>query len=365
MTVRIGYSILDALQGPAGPCEIVSESEAEAIYIIERLNLELVKSLAKDGKPTERDQHPKQHGFVTAKFTVLKDHCKDQRIGLFLEPRTYTAVIRFSNSVGHDDAVPDNHGMAIKLLGVKGEKLLPDEMDAKTQDFVLLDHPLFFTENVSTLAAFSLDREALVKEKRLQGQELFAALAQTRPKEVRLLESRRTVIPSPLATNYFSTTPYKFGDTAVKYRATPESPDIVGEMPGKGENYLRQVMVEQLTTRKQPATFGFYIQRWVDPEATPIEDPTVEWKSEWEKVATIEISAQEFDFPERETWGNALSYTPWHALKEHRPLGGINRARKVIYPASSKLRHTNLGVPRKEPTEADIPMKKSCVDGIG
>ena len=169
MTVRIGYSILDALQGPAGPCEIVSESEAEAIYIIERLNLELVKSLAKDGKPTERDQHPKQHGFVTAKFTVLKDHCKDQRIGLFLEPRTYTAVIRFSNSVGHDDAVPDNHGMAIKLLGVKGEKLLPDEMDAKTQDFVLLDHPLFFTENVSTLAAFSLDREALVKESACRG----------------------------------------------------------------------------------------------------------------------------------------------------------------------------------------------------
>ena len=60
----------------------------------------------------------------------------------------------------------------------------------------------------------------------------------------------------------------------------------------------------------------------------PIEDPTVEWKSAWERVATIEIDAQDFDFPERWEWGNKLSFSPWHALDEHRPLGGINRARK-------------------------------------
>ena len=89
----------------------------------------------------------------------------------------------------------------------------------------------------------------------------------------------------------------------------------------------------------------------------PIEDPTVEWTSRWEQVATIEIDSQDFDFPERWEWGNKLSFSPWHALEEHRPLGGINRARKIVYPASSKLRHDNLNAP-KEPTEADIPMKK-------
>ena len=89
----------------------------------------------------------------------------------------------------------------------------------------------------------------------------------------------------------------------------------------------------------------------------PIEDPTVEWKSAWERVATIEIDAQDFDFPARWEWGNKLSFSPWHALEEHRPLGGINRARKIVYPASFDLRFQNLNAP-KEPTEADIPMKK-------
>ena len=28
----------------------------------------------------------------------------------------------------------------------------------------------------------------------------------------------------------------------------------------------------------------------------PIEDPTVLWQSAWERVATIEIDAQDFDF---------------------------------------------------------------------
>jgi hypothetical protein len=71
----------------------------------------------------------------------------------------------------------------------------------------------------------------------------------------------------------------------------------------------------------------------------------------------IEIEAQDFDFPERWEWGNKLSFSPWHALEEHRPLGGINRARRIVYPASSELRHENLNA-QKEPTEAEIPMKK-------
>ena len=31
---------------------------------------------------------------------------------------------------------------------------------------------------------------------------------------------------------------------------------------------------------------------------------------------------------------NPLSFNPWHALAEHRPLGGMNRLRKVAYAAS-------------------------------
>jgi hypothetical protein len=48
--------------------------------------------------------------------------------------------------------------------------------------------------------------------------------------------------------------------------------------------------------------------------------------------------------------GEQLSSTPWHALPEHRPLGSINRARRVVYDAVSKYRHEQNNEPRREPT---------------
>ena len=64
------------------------------------------------------------------------------------------------------------------------------------------------------------------------------------PNEVRLLEGRKKHIKSPLEDEYFSTTPYKLGETAVKYSAKPE----------QSKDYLRDVLVEQLRPREQPAS---------------------------------------------------------------------------------------------------------------
>jgi hypothetical protein len=358
---------------PAGVGEeMIPLNEGDVIEELQALQLKLMTNRATDGKPTERGQHPKTHGFVVAKFTVREDLPEELRVGFLREPRSYTAVIRFSNTREEQDGVRDNHGMAIKLLGVEGEKLLDGEKDAQTQDFVLIDHPLFFARDVESTLALSLAGIALEvaleqdkdQKKRLDAlpveqarQERLDALARLRPEEAKLLGVRRRIITSPLATEYFSDTPYRLGKTAVKYSAKPERSEAAGSSAMDGKDYLREAMVEQLTVRRRPATFGFYVQRQGDPKAMPIEDPTVAWTSDWERVATIEIGAQDFDFPERVAWGNALSYTPWHALKEHRPLGGINRARKMVYPDSSRLRHFYLGAPRKEPTEADIPMK--------
>jgi Cytochrome C oxidase, cbb3-type, subunit III len=326
--------------------EDVAANEDADIRELKDLQIEQMKmeAGARGVKPTDRGQHPKHHGFLRARFTVLANLPAALRVGLFREPKTYAAVIRFSSTGEQDDRVLDNHGMAIKVLGVKPK--MPDDEHKKeettTQDFVLLDHPLFFTPNVATLVAFSREKKRLVLQEHLKGKELLEEMKKGFPKEVSLLEGRKQHIESPLETDYFSTTPYKLGATAVKYSAKPE--DL--------QNYLREILVEQLRPREHPgnastsrhtaARFGFYVQRQTDPSAMPIEDPTVEWTSPWENVAKIDIEAQDFDFPERWEWGNKLSFSPWHALEEHRPLGGINRARRIVYPASSELRHENL-----------------------
>jgi hypothetical protein len=351
-----------AREAPAGAgIESVPLSEERDIQDLMQLQLEQMEMDAevKRVKPVERGQHPKHHGFVVARFKVSENVPKELQVGLFREPKTYTAVIRFSNTGERDDSVRDNHGMAIKLFGVKPTLPSENQKEAEihTQDFVLLDHPLFFTPNVATLLAFSRKKKTLILDEGLTGNALLAALKESFPNEVRLLEGRKRDMESPLEEEYFSTTPYKLGATAVKYSAKPE----------QFKDDLRAVLVEQLRSREQPssaratrhpaARFGFYVQRQSDPWDMPIEDPTVEWNSAWERVATIEIDAQDFDFPARWEWGNKLSFSPWHALEEHRPLGGINRARRIVYPASHDLRFQHLNAP-KEPTEAEIPMKK-------
>ena len=98
--------------------------------------------------------------------------------------------------------------------------------------------------------------------------------------------------------------------------------------------------------------YDFLVQFQIDPVRTPIEDPGQAWSetlSPFRKVATIRIPKQEFDTPGQMTLAENLSFTPWHALPEHEPIGGINRARKAAYHAISTLRHQRNKVERREP----------------
>jgi len=96
----------------------------------------------------------------------------------------------------------------------------------------------------------------------------------------------------------------------------------------------------------------FMVQLQGSPKAMPVEDPTILWderQSPFVKVATIRIPRQVFDTAEQNQLAEDLSFTPWHTLPEHEPLGGINRVRRVVYELISRLRHTVNGVPRQEP----------------
>ena len=103
----------------------------------------------KSGKPLP-DVHAKSHGCAKGEFRVLPNLPAELAQGLFRHPRTYDAVVRFSNSSGqvNPDAKPDGRGMAIKVIGVAGAKFFADEKRAKTQDFVMIDHPVFLVGTV-------------------------------------------------------------------------------------------------------------------------------------------------------------------------------------------------------------------------
>ena len=91
--------------------------------------------------PARRDAHAFDNGCVRAIFQVDENLPDELCQGVFVPGHQYKAWIRFSN--GNSERRPgwmfDARGMAIKLTGVPGAKLMDDEKH--TQDFVLISHP--------------------------------------------------------------------------------------------------------------------------------------------------------------------------------------------------------------------------------
>jgi len=175
-----------------------------------------------------------------------------------------------------------------------------------------------------------------------------AQLAATDYPEVAHFSSIAT--SSLLGMTYWSQTPYKLGDGAVKYLVTPSAGEEPAVPIGQSPDCLREALLEQLTIRKIGAQFDLCVNPQTDAEKMPIEDPTVEWKSPPVRLATISIYPQKFDRPEQMAFFESLSWNPWNALPEHMPLGGINRARRNVYEDSSALRHKTTGVAPVIPT---------------
>src|SRR5580700_7715682 len=100
---------------------------------------------------TLRDAHPKMHGCVRGEFSIAPDLPKELSIGVFKQTRTFPAWVRFSNQNGtvSPDSKADIRGVAIKLMGVEGEKLVQDGTPQPNQDFILISDSRFVTKDVA------------------------------------------------------------------------------------------------------------------------------------------------------------------------------------------------------------------------
>lgn len=316
--------------------------------LIEQLRNKMGRDYA--ASRTLRDAHPKMHGCVRAEFLIEANLPPELGIGVFKAPRTFPAWIRFSNQSNTvaPDWDKDIRGVAIKLMGVDGEKLLEHETQEKTQDFILISDNRFVTKDVAQF-------DGLVKGLTSGFLSLiWFFLTHLRVARNLIFSLRRHA--NPLEIQYFSVAPYRLGAKAVKYTLRP-SGAVKSPLPEKPSNdYLREAMVRQLTSGT--ATFDFMVQFQSDPDTMPIEDPGIAWDeavSPFRKVATLTIGRQDFDSEKQREFGDNLSFNPWRCLSEHRPLGGINRARRQVYAALSTFRHQRNAVVKREPTPDEMP----------
>lgn len=315
-----------------------------------------------------RDAHAKSHGILRGELIINEGLPEELAQGLFREARTYPVIARFSTAPG--DILPDGvssfRGLAIKVIGVEGEKVLPEERDALTQDFLFFNHPVLPTGDPAAYLKQQLLLEQVAKAPE-EMQKAGSTVARTANSVVEAVggELKPDIIGSTkpethlAGETYFTGSPIRYGDYVAKVRVAPDSYSlnaVIGQtLDTSNPSVLRDAVVDFFRVHEAEYTVG--IQLCTDLKTMPIEDVSVEWpedQSPYQVVGRLIFPAQEAYSPARRVYGDdALSFNPWHCLPEHRPLSAIQRARRAAYDTSAKFRHDMNARPRVEPRSID------------
>jgi hypothetical protein len=154
---------------------------------------------------------------------------------------------------------------------------------------------------------------------------------------------RSASIKSLAVQDYWARPPVKFGSAAVQFKLQHTTREKLKPEPS-GPGLLREDLQKRL--QKKPVVFDFKVQRFVDEEITPIEDTSVEWHEEdspFVSIAQLVVAQQDLGTDEakaNDAQVDALKFSPWNNITDDflRPLGSMNRARRLAYPASAEFR---------------------------
>lgn len=290
----------------------------------------------------DRGLHAKMLVGCRAEFTVLPDLPAHARISLFAEPKTYPAWVRFSNgsSARQRDDKADVRGMAIKVVGVAGLKLISGLEDALTQDFLMIKSAsISFRDAAEFMFFVSAAARPLTFLPRMIGffgarrtLQIVRSLKATVGRKIQSLADQR----------FYSALPIQLGPYAVRYSVRPHASVSPPTQGASSADYLAEDLASRL--EQGALAYDFMLQFYCDPERTPIEDASVPWREEDAPLLTVarltlpQQVLRSSRGREQAAFVDRLSFDPWHATPALRPLGDIMRARRHAYRASTLQR---------------------------
>ncbi len=319
-----------------GWCEKIAPDEA-ARYAGYARQFEAIQVRKSARWRTGRALHRKQLMAAHGTLSVLEGLPPFAHQGLFAQPQNYEVLVRLSNG-GLDrasDRTPDIRGFSFRVLGVTGESALANGA-ATCQDFTLINQEVFAfrgsDEFVHFVDAASRGGAALLKHlfKRygvLGGLRMLA----------KFIKAAGRRFGGFATETFFSAVPMANGPYAVRVRLQPAAGNGAAVPGAKGDWGLD--FASRL--KQQPLHWDVQLQFYSSEESTPIEDPSVNWQTPYTTVARLMLPRQDAGSAD----GKALAaqcesavFDPWQALAQHRPLGDVQRARKVVYFGSQKAR---------------------------
>ncbi|MCX5616052.1 catalase family protein [Bombella sp. TMW 2.2559] len=320
----------------------------------------IITATHRDNGWADRGVHAKSHALLEGTIQIHDDLPDVLAQGLFAQPDEYSVVVRISSIPGDplDDAVSGPRGFALKINNVKGE-LLSDNEGVPVQDILLVNGPVFAAPDsrhfLRTLRLLALTTNRFNGFKKLLSRSLRALQKQLNRfgKSNDMIGVLGGYLPTvPVGDRFFSQVPLRFGKYVAKFDIVPSSESFRRQQGMLIDIDKNPVAIRQ----KLNHFFSEYGGEWTlraqlcrDLEENSIEDATKVWSEDdnpFLPLATIKIPPQDSWSKERaERLEDGLSFSPWHGLTAHRPLGDIMRARRVMYPFSSKLRTRLNGCP--------------------
>lgn len=178
-----------------------------------------------------------------------------------------------------------------------------------------------------------------------------------------LVDIAKKTVRNPLEVQYFAAAPSAFGaDRVMKFSAEPCGGEIEQETfnnPSLGdpvEDYLHDALAFTMS-KNENVCFDLKIQVLNGEQVAAqrkrsaltgggdlIEDASLVWdEDEFPFIPVAKLilrGPQEIDLnSSKQLDCESQAFNPWHSVKDHRPLGGINRLRKPVYINSAANRN--------------------------
>ncbi len=364
-------------------------------------------NLYKDKDRALRDTHTKSHAAVKgileifdideeaikrelnkrASLTSSQLNAISIKQGLLSLPKQYPVWLRFANGrfQVENDYVSDTRSMAVKVMGVEGERL-EQSYESKTQDIIVHNSEFFFVKSIRDYYGFFsavVESDEATKKWLFQHPRQFLALIKGTSQFPKSLLTQRYWSSSASAlglnpdfdASKTSLVPVEY-PAVIKYAFTPVSskpphdrmpfqsrPGIpklpffdrakaLGLDPNQPDNYYRDDLIQALAKPDAQYCWDFGIQFQTSPKMS-IEDTTITWKeseSPFFTVGRLTVKHQIIDFDKQYDFCENLRFSPWNGLAVHRPVGCINRLRGVVYPVVAKYRYQKRDLVHQEPT---------------
>ena len=343
--------------------ETLEAAEDETALEVTKILLEISETTFADSGRGLRSVHAKSHALLRGELRVLELALPFAQ-GLFSVPKNYPVAIRFSTSPGDelDDRVSTPRGLAMKVIGVEGERLAGSE-GATTQDFLLVNGPAFLAPTAAKFLG-SLKLLAATTDRAPRLKRAFSALLRGTEKVVEAFGGESGTLKglgghpetNPLGETYFSQVPFLYGLHIAKWQIAPVSTelealkDALVDLDDKPDG-LREALNQHFATLG--GEWELRVQFCTDLKAMPMEDATVAWSEEMSPfvpIARISVAPQPaWNDARSAEMDDGLAFSPWHGLAAHRPLGSINRVRRAAYAGSADARSARGRCPVYEP----------------